>query len=327
MPNPRSVRPSISSLSFRARGVRLAIASTVIFFCVQGWTQSNPKFKVLVLGLPDSNHPQTGAAGIKAVQEIAAGQDYTVDASTDYSKVNDASLANYQVILSVMAWQGEMPAAAQQSFQKFIESGKGWMGFHTSTLAGIASPAWPFYDAWLGGITFKGHPGTRQNGTVKLETSAAAASHPVLQGMPATFSIHEEWYSWNKSPRGAPNIQILATVDETSYDPQGTGMGSDHPVIWTNTKYGPMIITSLGHEPEAFSNANLRKLIASAIPWLAKSSTTAVSPTLGAPRNASSGPSLVWDGRHLLLRSRSAGASLAGLDGRLFPGALPLTLP
>jgi type 1 glutamine amidotransferase len=277
--------------------------------------QANPQFKVLVLGLQDSNHPGTGAAGIKAVQEIAAGQNYTVDASTDYGKINDASLAAYQVVIFTMAWQGAMPAAAQAALQKYVESGKGWMGFHTSTLTGISSPAWAWYDTWLGGGAFKGHPATRQNGTVKLETDAAAASHPVLQGMPASFSVHEEWYSWNKSPRGAPDIKILATVDETTYDPGGTAMGKDHPVVWSNTKYGPMIITSLCHEPEAFGNANVRKLIANAIPWLAKAGTSGVTPVL--PARARAGlPVLSWDGRGLRVsqgdgrRFRLDGASL-----------------
>jgi len=299
----------------------LAIRAAILFLLpvlavhVSTQAQANPKFKVLVLGLPDSNHPQTGSAGIKAVQEIAAGQDYTVDATTDYSKVNDASLADYQVILSVMAWQGEMPTASQKAFEKFIQSGKGWMGFHTSTLAGIATPAWPWYDTWVGGITFKGHPGTRQNGTVKLETDPVAASHPVLQGVPASFSIHEEWYAWNKSPRGAADIRILATVDETSYDPQGTGMGKDHPVVWTNTKFGPMIITSLGHEPEAFSNAGLRKLIANAIPWLAKSSVTAVSPALQMKHAAS--PLLSWDGKRLRVTETLPSRAGSDVTGRM----------
>jgi uncharacterized protein len=284
--------------------------------------QANPKFKVLVLGLPDSNHPQTGAAGIKAVQELSAGQDYTVDASTDYSKVNDATLANYQVILSVMAWQGEMPAASQQAFQKFIESGKGWMGFHTSTLAGIQSPAWAWYDTWVGGITFKGHPATRMNGTVKQETDAA--SHPVLQGVPASFSIHEEWYAWNKSPRAGANIKVLATVDESSYQPAGTAMGADHPVLWSNTKYGPMMLTSLGHEPEAFSNANLRKLIANAIPWLAKSTVTAVSPTLQMKAARTAPAALRWDGHHLTaVRSAAPEAPLDAMGRSLGIPARP----
>src|SRR4051812_1290129 len=110
-------RPDISNPS--PLGIRAAISvflALILAVTAGPRAQANPKFKVLVLGLPDSNHPQTGAAGIKAVQELAAGQDYTVDASTDYSKVNDADLASYQVILSVMAWQGEMPAASQKAF-------------------------------------------------------------------------------------------------------------------------------------------------------------------------------------------------------------------
>jgi type 1 glutamine amidotransferase len=280
------------------------------------FAQANPKFKVLCIGLPDPNHPQTGAAGIKAVQEIAMGQDYTVDAITDMGKVDDAFLAPYQVIVCVMAWQGEWPKPAQAAFEKFAEAGKGWIGFHVSGLVGISNPEWTWYQNWLGGITFKGHPGTRQTGTVKVE--ASAVSHPALAGVPASFSIHEEWYAWNKSPRGQPDIAILATVDETSYDPQGTGMGKDHPVMWSNTKYGPMIYTSLGHEPEAFGNAAVRKFLANAIPWAAKSSVAAVSPGLRMPAGGET-PMLRWDGHRLTVSSLSPGGSgavAAGLDGR-----------
>ena len=310
VPQPRGyvIPQPLSSRSLRILATLCVLS--ILASAVPLRAQANPKFKVLVLGLPDSNHPQTGAAGIKAVQELSAGLDYTVDASTDYSKVNDATLANYQVILSVMAWQGEMPAASQKAFEKFIESGKGWMGFHTSTLAGISSPAWAWYDTWVGGITFKGHPATRMNGTVKQETDAA--SHPVLAGVPASFSIHEEWYAWNKSPRAGANIKVLATVDETSYQPAGTAMGADHPVLWSNTKYGPMLLTSLGHEPEAFSNANLRKILSNAIPWLAKSTVSAVSPTLQMKAARVAPAALRWDG-HRLTAVRSA-APEAALD-------------
>src|SRR4051794_18704052 len=62
-------------------------------------TFAAPLFKVLVVGLPDVNHPTTGAAGNKAVQEIAVGQNYTVDICTDYTLISDAYLAPYQVMV------------------------------------------------------------------------------------------------------------------------------------------------------------------------------------------------------------------------------------
>lgn len=244
-----------------------AAAIAAVLLSISPQAQAVPKFKVLVVGQPDDNHPQTGAAGIKAMKEIAAGQDYAVDAVTDLSKFTDAGLAEYQVMVCVMSWPGAWPKPAQAAFEKFIQSGKGWLGFHVCGLTGVSNPEWAWYQEWLGGVSFKSHPATRQNGTVKIE--AGAAGLPALAGVPASFSIHEEWYAWTKSPRGAANIQILATVDEGTYAPGGSGMGSDHPVMWSNTKYGPMIYTSLGHEPEAFANANVRKYLANAIPWAA----------------------------------------------------------
>jgi type 1 glutamine amidotransferase len=287
-----------------ALGLGLALAIAPAF--------PQAKFKVLVLGQPDDNHPQTGAAGIKAIQEIAAGQAYTVDAITDPGKITDAFLEPYAELIVVMGWQGEWSATTRNAIQKFVEAGKGWMGFHVSTLAGIYPTPWPWYDAWVGGITFKGHPATRQNGTIHVESTAL--DHPVLAGVPATFSLHEEWYAWTTSPRGKPDIAILATVDESTYDPGGTAMGKDHPVMWSNTKYGPMILTSLCHEPEAFSNANVRKFIANAIPWLAKSSSSAIAPRLAPAARVT--PVLRWDGKRL-----SFGLPARALDaaGRSFP--------
>lgn len=292
------------------RALLTAVFAAVLVF-QSASAQTVPKFKVLVLGQPDDNHPQTGAAGIKAVQEIAAGQAYTVDAITDPGKLTDDYLAQYQVLIVVMGWQGEWSAATRSAVQKFVEAGKGWMGFHVSTLAGIYPAPWPWYDTWVGGITFKGHPGTRQTGTIKVESTAL--DHPVLAGVPASFGLHEEWYAWTTSPRGKADISILAAVDESSYDPQGTGMGKDHPVIWSNTKYGPMILTSLCHEPEAYSNANVRKFIANAIPWLAKSNSTRVA-FAPPPRAAEVSPVLRWEGGRLVFGA--PGLWPRALDGR-----------
>ncbi len=303
----------------RAPQVLLLAAIVTLCSALQP-ASAQAKFKVLVVGQPDDNHPQTGAAGIKAVQELAAGQDYTVDAATDLAKFTDAGLAPYSVVICVMSWPGAWPASAQAAFRKYIESGKGWMGFHVSTLAGIYPTPWPWYDTWVGGITFKGHPGARQNGTIKLETSALA--HPVMAGMPASFSLHEEWYSWTTSPRGKPNISILAAVDESSYDPQGTGMGADHPVIWSNTQYGPMILTSLCHEPEAFASPNIRKLLGNAIVWAAKSNPDAVRPSLAAPAGRET-PVLRWMGGRLLFGGvGDAPGPAFGADGRALPRLL-----
>lgn len=273
-------------------------------------------FKVLCVGLGDSNHPGTGAGGNKAVVEISAGQDYTVDAVTDLGKLTDAGLAQYQVMIWTMAWPGNFPQSAKDATRKFVESGKGWIGFHVAGLTGISNPEWQWYLDWMGGGAFKGHPATRQNGTVK--TDPGSTSHPALAGIPASWVIHEEWYSWNKSARGAADIKILATVDETTYNPGGSNMPGDHPILWSNTKYGPMIYCALGHEPAAYANENVRKFLSNAIPWAAKTTSSAVSPRIGLP-DAGVTPVLRWDGQGLRLLRGGSGLDLRGRVLPAFP--------
>ena len=314
------MRASFRVVTASAALVRHAWVLAFLLAAISAGALAAAPFKVLVVGLPDDNHPQTGAAGIKAVQEIAAGQDYTVDAITDITKVNDAFLAPYQVMVCVMAWPGDWPKAVQASFEKYIQSGKGWIGFHVSGLVGISNPEWTWYQDWLGGVSFKGHPATRQNGNVKVE--AAATADAALAGIPAQFSIHEEWYAWTKSPRGAPDIKILAAVDEGTYDPGGSAMGKDHPVMWSNGKYGPMIYTSLGHEPEAFANANVRKFLANAIPWAAKATPAAARPTLGRPVPRET-PVLRWEGGRLSLVFAGGARGACDARGRAFSASFP----
>lgn len=277
-------------------------------------------FKVLVLGFNDSNHPNTGAAGINAIKQLAVGQEWTVDVCSGFGQFTDSYLANYQVMVWVMAAPLSVSPANQAAFENYIKAGKGFLAFHVAGLTGISNPEWKFFMDYLGGVAFKGHPSTRQNGTIKVE----ATSHPAFQGITASFTVHEEWYAWNKSPRGQPDIQVLATVDETSYNPEGTRMGADHPMFWSNTKYGRMIYTGLGHEPEQYSNANVRKFLANAIPWAAGGTSTPVrfplmgSKTAGAKSGATT---LVWDGRRLRVAGPSMPAEGRDAMGRLFGAA------
>ncbi|MDB5106639.1 MAG: hypothetical protein JWP91_4328 [Fibrobacteres bacterium] len=318
---PRTVRsnPFHNRLRLSPRGFRAALFVFAAFIAASPLRAQTPaRFKVLVLGLPDPNHPATGAAGNKAVQEIAAGQNYTVDICLDHTRLTDEFLAPYQVMVWTMAAPLDWPRPIQASIEKFVQSGKGWIGFHVSGLTGISNPEWTWYQDWLGGLTFKGHPATRQNGTVKVE----AAAHPVLAGIPSSFSIHEEWYSWTKSPRGRADITILATVDESSYAPGGSNMPGDHPVMWSSNKYGPMIYTCLGHEPEAFSNANIRKFLANAIPWAANPGVSAVRLAKPMPERMDI-PVLRWDGHRLRAEPGGGGKPGWDPDGRTTRALIP----
>jgi hypothetical protein len=107
----------------------------------------------------------------------------------------------------------------------------------------------------------------------------------VLLGIPDTWQHEEEWYSWEKSPR-ARGFTILASVDESSYNPELKFMGNerdlrmgDHPVVWANcVGDGRSVYAAMGHKAEAFEDSVFQQLIVNALNWLISAEACPFSP-------------------------------------------------
>ncbi len=112
----------------------------------------------------------------------------------------------------------------------------------------------------MGGVNYLPHPAF-QDGLVVVEDH----NHPVTKNLPAKFWLSDEWYEYNKSPRG--NVRVLATADESTYK-QNKPMG-DHPIIWTNENFHRMIYICIGHSPTALTNPSYILLVRDAILWAA----------------------------------------------------------
>ena len=112
--------------------------------------------------------------------------------------------------------------------------------------------------------------------------------HPATKGLPATFSsAPNEWYRWTNDLRKNPDIDILLSIDSTSF-PLGTGpkpheiwYSGYYPVAWTNKKFN-MIYFNMGHNDMdyehktnkelsfTFDNATQDSLIIHSLLWLGK---------------------------------------------------------
>jgi len=79
-------------------------------------------------------------------------------------------------------------------------------------------------------------------------------SHPCMKGVPESFVIsREEWYTWDRSPRG--NIRVLARVDEATYSPDSAVKMGGQPVIWSNEHVAARnIYIFMGHGPDLLEN-------------------------------------------------------------------------
>jgi type 1 glutamine amidotransferase len=235
-----------------------------------GLAGAQAPFKVFMIASKASDHIAMSTAGKPVIEKMGQENGFTVDYTLDTSLVNAANLEKYDVFLQMHLAPFEISPGKRDAFQKFVESGKGWVGIHAAGLTGpqFTGTEWTWYTTFFGGITWVVHPAL-QTGTVTLEDR----THPATRNLPASFQIKDEWYEWNKNPR--PNVRVLGKADESTYKqvkPQG-----DHPLIWTNEKYQKMLYIGTGHDQSDWTNPNYLILVRDAILW-AKPVTTRIDP-------------------------------------------------
>jgi len=227
-----------------------------------------PRFRALVLAERGDQHEGFVAAAMIWLKATAAKENFTFDTFENPDKFTKPFLAQYQVFIQLnyppYRWSDESKAA----FIDYIEQGRGgWVGVHHATLLGEYDgyQIWPWFSDFMGGIRFKDYIAKRATGTVVVEDT----THPVMQGLPPTFVVHEEeWYTWNKDPR--PNVHVLAHVDEASYTPMSDIKMGDHPVIWTNEKMKARnVYIQMGHHQTLLGNDYYTHLLNNAILWAA----------------------------------------------------------
>jgi type 1 glutamine amidotransferase len=224
--------------------------------------------KVLAMAEPGSHHIEYSKAAKIWLDSLAAKNNFTIDYIDKTDSINDRFLSAYQLIIQLdyvpYAWK---PAAAA-AFEKYISEGKGgWIGFHHATLLGEFDgyKIWPWFSDFMGDIRYKNYIPDFAAATVNVEKK----NHPIMKGVPASFPVKkEEWYIYDKSPR--PNVDVIASVDESTYSPDSKIKMGDHPVIWSNPKMKARnVYIFMGHSPVLFESEAYKTLFRNAIFWAA----------------------------------------------------------
>ena len=182
---------------------------------------------------------------------MATKYNFSFDTTSNWNNLNRDFLAKYDVVI-FLDTRPEDPAQ-RAAFQNYMENGGAWMGFHFAGFALTPSryPAnWDWYhNTFLGSGSYVSNTWRPTSATLRVEDR----KHPATRNLPATFrSSASEWYRWEKDLRQNPNIDILLSIDSTSF-PLGTGPKPNeiwhsgyYPVVWTNRNYR-MIYFNMGH--------------------------------------------------------------------------------
>ena len=230
--------------------------------------------------------------GIAAIQALGTANGFAVDATEDAAQFTDANLAQYDVVIFLSTTGDVLDATQQAAFERYIQSGKGYVGIHA---ASDTEYTWPWYGQMLGGY-FRNHPAGTPAATVRIED----ANEPSTTGLPNPWPRTDEWYNFQPpgnpvvngggtdySPRDS-GVHVLATVDESTYDEDdGNTTDDDHPVAWcTNFDGGRAWYTAMGHTQSSFCEAAFRAHLLGGIRTAAGTVTADCGPQRQAPPSA-----------------------------------------
>jgi uncharacterized protein len=236
-----------------------------IFLCSVSKAQQK-QFKVLLVTTTRGWHHESLHAGVLAIQDLGRRNFFDVVLFEDPNGFTDKFLAQFQVVLFLNTTGDIFDSAQQKVMERFIESGKGFVGIHS---ASDTEYDWEWYTKLVGRM-FHIHPAIQ---TARL--NVLDSSFPGLQGFTGNRLWTDEWYEFGAEKISGLNY-ILA-VDETTYNPnvqwgekKGLGMGKLHPVAWYHDfDGGRSFYTALGHIPACFSDASFLNFLYAGIFWAA----------------------------------------------------------
>ncbi|MEU2130875.1 ThuA domain-containing protein [Streptomyces sp. NPDC018352] len=204
-------------------------------------------------------------AGIQMFKEEAAAGGFELVETADPAVFDTAKLKDFDVVVmlqnSGMVWDTD---AQREAMQAYVRGGGGVVALHNTLDMGIEE-TFPWWDEAInGGVHMPAHsPGVLQ-GTAKV----ADRVHPSTAGLPERWERPEEWYNFDRNPRG--DVHVLVTADESTYNPGGSAMGADHPISWCrNTEGGRVWATAMGHDTASYSEAAFRTHVMGGVRWAA----------------------------------------------------------
>jgi uncharacterized protein len=224
------------------------------------------QFKVLLFTRTNGWHHESIKDGVDAVRALAEKHDFVAEWQENPDWFNDEQLKNYDAIIFLNTTGDILNASQQLAMEKFIKSGKGFVGIHS---ASDTEYDWEWYTKLVGRM-FKIHP---KNQTAYLKI--LSRRFPGLEDMHDRQMWTDEWYEFGEEKQ--KGLNYIISVDESTYDPNvqwgdkiGKPMGDLHPIAWYH-EYdgGRSFYSALGHLPAVFHDAKYLTHLYGGIYWAA----------------------------------------------------------
>jgi putative membrane-bound dehydrogenase-like protein len=214
------------------------------------------KTRVLVIG-GGSSHNFKDFFGTTDVATLKAAG-FTVHYTEDRDQAA-AELANADAAIISVNRKFFDTGAYRKALFDFAAAGKGIVMLHPGTWYGFAG--WPEINAQIVGGGARGHDKIHP-----FDVKAVKADHPVMQGVPPSFTVEDELYYVNaepdKIPTGTAAIEVLAeTSNSDKYQ-------KPHPSVWiTKHPKARIVGLALGHDARVHDLKPYQQLLINAAKW------------------------------------------------------------
>ena len=180
------------------------------------------------------------AAGRAAIKNLAQSNGFTLVSSQNATLFSDEKLQQFNAIIFLNTTGNILTAEQQASFERYIQSGGGYVGIHAAT---DTEPNWPWYGKLVGAY-FASHPKPQAAIMMVNDNGHQSTAH-----LSSQWQRYDEWYNFKALN---PKVNILISLDETSY--QGGKNGKHHPIAWYH-EYdgGRAFYTGGGHSKKSYA--------------------------------------------------------------------------
>ncbi len=228
--------------------------------------KKGPKFKVIAFftARNDLAHISFLHEANKWFASMAEKNGFSYDSTNDWNNMNKEFLSGYQVVVFLDTRPDSIDQ--REAFKEYMQNGGAWLGFHFSGFAlnhSLFPENWDWYhNEFIGSGQYVSNTWRPVSAILRVEDK----KHPATKKLPTVFkSAPSEWYRWEFDLRNKPEIDILLSIDSTSF-PLGTGPKQHeiwhngyYPVAWTNKKYR-MIYMNMGHNDMDYENKTNKQL-------------------------------------------------------------------
>lgn len=214
------------------------------------------KTKVLVIGGGSSHNFAEffGKTDVATLKAAGFSVHYTEDRDQAATELAGADVA----IISVNRKFFDTIAYRKALFD-FAAAGKGIIMLHPGTWYGFAG--WPELNAQIVGGGARGHDKIHP-----FDVKAVKADHPVMAGVPASFTVEDELYYVNAEPANIPpgTAKITVLAETSPSDKYKT----PHPNVWiTEHPKARIVGLALGHDARTHDLAPYKTLLSNAVKW------------------------------------------------------------